>query len=99
MKKKQKTMKPRRVDGDPEGYEPVFGKPKELCRRCALLGKHECVTAPCYRFKRPEGEPIFYREAKTPKTQKPRRIYVHVRGGVAYCGNPRVVIVDHDNEK
>ena len=30
--------------------------------------------------------------------RKPRRIGVHVQGGVAYCDDPRVIIIDHDNE-
>ncbi len=29
--------------------------------------------------------------------RQPRKITVHVRGGVAYCSSPLVRIVDHDN--
>ena len=30
--------------------------------------------------------------------RKPRRIGVHVRGGVAYCNSRKVIIIDHDNQ-
>ena len=40
---------------------------------------------------------ITIRNATHKAQRKPRRIRVHVRGGVAYCNARRVDIIDHDN--
>ena len=56
--------RPQRIEGDPEGYEPIFydGDAHDPCSACALRHKSACIAAPCNFFSRPERKTICYRK-------------------------------------
>lgn len=58
------SEKPQRIEGDPEGYEPVFydGDAHNPCYKCDLHHKSSCIAAPCYARLRPERKTICYRK-------------------------------------
>jgi hypothetical protein len=56
--------KPKRIEGDPEGYEPVFiGEDEPSCTLCALNGRVGCENAPCLDYRRPGGRGVYYVKA------------------------------------
>jgi len=57
--------------------------------------REHCEIA-CYGD-HPQQEKIQAAYLRLEKLAKPRKITVHVRGGVAYCDSPAVRIIDHDN--
>ena len=74
-----KTGKPKRVDGDPEGFEPVFdaaglGRCSQ-CEACALIATDNCCEAPCMSFQRPEGRRIHYVEVLENKEKEMKPDY------------------------
>lgn len=60
-----KNDKPKRVNDDPEGYEPVFDVVGEInCEACDARFKDACSgpthVAPCRSCDRPEGRGVHY---------------------------------------
>ena len=57
--------KPARVEGDPEGYEPVFDGESDGCDVCALQATELCVPGrPCLPWNRPERLGVHYVRAE-----------------------------------
>lgn len=63
---KQENDMPKRIPGDPEGYDPVFDTPGSgACGACALhaeSGACKIPKAPCLGLARPEDRGIHYIE-------------------------------------
>ena len=65
--------KPARVEGDPEGYEAVFGGE---CSECGARLDGACRPGvPCTPWRRPEGRGVHYVKEKDPEPEKGRNAW------------------------
>lgn len=60
--------KPVRIEGDPEGYDPVFHYDNEwYCPLCAIRGTKNCSDGVCLPRSRPEKRGVHYVKKESSK--------------------------------